>query len=616
MKKIRYSLRVFKQELKNSDLFQRVLSSYLLISCIVFILFSLVLLLSSNREYFSTLEQMQEQTIAQAYNINQTTLKDIIAYCNGLIDKPTMTSILYDDDFSPSLALEATKLNDNMRNVSSLIRSVYFINFRTGTIIDQNGRTRIPLHTDTEVFRILEEMTPGAVPLFCRPRTIDYRDKAAEYHDIPVLSILFFPNKSGSMVLNLDYETYSKLLNTQENSNISIVLINSQGHIMAASDSELFGLDASQSDLYGILREKNANRGSFSYDYEGSHYSVSYIKNEGLGSTYICTRKNHFIYPDNGHLLSLVLYSVIFILVGFVLSMLLSWIIYKPLRRLKAQITSHRAPAQANGQPGPHNDFAFISQAYQEVVDINTRLQHGSETVQKMELYKQLLFGQESYALHASDLEALDASFPEKNYAVLLLGIDPTSMSAELDTGAGIFKYAIRNVTQELLSASVITEYVELDSYYIVFLLNFSTLETEKLIEIVRQPVHTHRSRPGAHLCGGSVLPLRDRRRDAQRNQVPVRPGCGETVPRVLRRHPNLRYRADPQLHLTTAFSSAEAGIWKLYPALQELDLPGFGTELPGGNRGSDDPALSRRHRPAHPDPERLLREKGTDWAD
>lgn len=56
MKKIRYSLRVFKQELKNSDLFQRVLSSYLLISCIVFILFSLVLLLSSNREYFSTLE--------------------------------------------------------------------------------------------------------------------------------------------------------------------------------------------------------------------------------------------------------------------------------------------------------------------------------------------------------------------------------------------------------------------------------------------------------------------------------------------------------------------------------------------------------------------------------
>lgn len=398
-----------------------------------------------------------------------------------------MTSILYGDDFSPSLALEATKLNGNMRNVSSLIRSVYFINFRTGTIIDQNGRTRIPLHTDTEVFRILEEMTPGAVPLFCRPRTIDYRDKAAEYHDIPVLSILFFPNKSGSMVLNLDYETYSKLLNTQENSNISIVLINSQGHIMAASDSELFSLDASQSDLYGILQEKNANRGSFSYDYEGSHYSVSYIKNEGLGSTYICTRKNHFIYPDNGHLLSLVLYSVIFILVGFVLSMLLSWITYKLLRRLKAQITSHRAPAQANGQPGPHNDFAFISQAYQEVVDINTRLQHGSKTVQKMELYKQLLFGQESYALHASDLEALDASFPEKNYAVLLLGIDPTSMSAELDTGAGIFKYAIRNVTQELLSASVITEYIELDSYYIVFLLNFSTLETEKLIEIVRQ---------------------------------------------------------------------------------------------------------------------------------
>lgn len=487
MTKIRNSLNIFKQELKNSAFFQRVLSSYLLVSCIVFILFSLLLLLSSNREYFSTLEDMQEQTIAQAYNINQTTIKDIIAYCNGLIDKPTMTNILYGDTFSSSLALEATKLNDNMRNVSSLIRSVYFINFRTGTIIDHNDRTRISLHTDTEIFRILEEMTPRAAPLFCYPRTIDYREQATEYEDVPVLSIIFFPNKSGSMVINLDYQAYCKLLNTQENSNISIVLFNSQGRIMASSDPELFGLDVSQSDLYRNLQEKSTNRGSFSYDYEGSCYSVSYIKNEGLGITYFCTRENHFIYPENSHLLVLLLYSAVYILIGFVLSMLLSWIIYNPLRHLKAQITSHRAPAQASGEAGPQNDFAFISQAYQEVVDINTRLQHGSETVQKMKLYKQLLFGQESYALYASDLEALDASFPEINYAILLLGIDPTSMNAERDTGAGVFKYAIRNVAQELLSASIKAEYIELDSYYIVFLLNFTTLDTEKMVEILRQ---------------------------------------------------------------------------------------------------------------------------------
>lgn len=168
-------LRQFGQEFRNSVFFKKVLYSYLWVSCVIFIIFIAILFAYTNRDYRKMLEDMQEQTISQSFNVNQTTLKDVINFCYVLMENPSMNAILYGDNSSVALAMDASELIDSLRNASSLVNSVYFINFRSGTIIDQSGRSSISNHSDSEIFEILQQMTPSIRPVFLLPRTIDYQ---------------------------------------------------------------------------------------------------------------------------------------------------------------------------------------------------------------------------------------------------------------------------------------------------------------------------------------------------------------------------------------------------------------------------------------------------------
>lgn len=119
------------------------------------------LLLSANSEYSEALESMQEQTITQAQYVNQTSIKDIYTHCYQIQQNSNMNKILYGDSFDPALNMEALEINKNFCISSSLIHSCYFINFRTGTVIDQSGRTDIDYHADSGIYEILGDFPPA-----------------------------------------------------------------------------------------------------------------------------------------------------------------------------------------------------------------------------------------------------------------------------------------------------------------------------------------------------------------------------------------------------------------------------------------------------------------------
>lgn len=490
--KIHHIIKIFRQEFQRSIYLKKVLYSYLLISCMIFILFSIMLFFMTNKNYSSALENLQDQTIVQAHSVNQTILKDLVGCCYNLLENASMTEILYGDRYNTSIALEAAQLNDNLRKTSSLIVSSYFINFRTGTVIDQNGRSAIANHTDQQIFDMLESMTPSVNPLFCYPRHISYIINQRTTPDYPVLTMVFYRNKSGALVLNLDYEAYRQMLSLDESNYVEITLINSTGNVICSSDSSLFGMDYSENELYQKIQHASGRRGSFLYAFNGRRYSVKYIKNEGLGITYICGLNKLLIYPENSMLSSLLGYTVIYLLLGFLLSLFLSWVIYKPLRQLKSYIASHSAASSLSAESaGPVNDFNYLSNAYQEVLDINTRLQNASSAWQREQNNKILKYlltdPQGVYNMYAAELESLNACYHEKNYLILLCGIDPSSLQTEMETEANLLKYVIQNVTGELLSSAFLTQHIEMASPYVIFLLNFSAPEPETLRELLRQ---------------------------------------------------------------------------------------------------------------------------------
>lgn len=489
--KFRKLIKIFRQEYQNSIYLKKVLYSYLLVTCMIFILFSIMLFIMTNKNYSAAMEDLQDQTITQAYSANQTILKDLVGYCYHLLENTSMSEILYGDKYNISIALDATELHNNLEQTSSLIVSSYFINFRTGTIIDQNGRMAISNHADQQIFEMLQEMTPGITPLFCYPRLINHTIDKKAFMDTPVLTMVFYRNKSGALVLNLDYEAYRAMLSLDNSNYVDITLVCSTGNVICASDSSLFGQDYSQNELYQKIQNSAENRGSFLYTSDGSRYSVKYIKNVGLGITYICALSKLLIYPDNSLLPSLIGYTLFYLVLGFALSLFLSWVIYNPLRQLKNYIASHSQTSLQNENAEPINDFNYLSNAYQEVLDINTRLQDVSlawQTEQNNKLMKYLLTDPEGvYRMYAAELESLNAVFHEKNYRILLLGIDPASLQTEIEMEASLLKYVIQNVTEELLSSAFLVRHIEMASPYVIFLLNFNRPRQDDLKALLCQ---------------------------------------------------------------------------------------------------------------------------------
>lgn len=489
--RIRDIIRTMNREYRSSFYYKKVLYSYLLATCVIFLIFIIVLFLFMNRDYNSTLEDMQNYTITQAYNVNQTALKDIISYCYNILDQGTIGNILYGNSYSNAMALEANDLNNNIRMASSLVNSVYFINFQTGTIHDHTGRVSIERHIDGEIFEILEGMTPSIRPLFCYPRIIDNNVSGVIYRDVPVLTMIFYLNQAGAMVVNLDYDAYRSMLSLEDSEYIDMVLVSSAGKVMSASNPDLFGADYTESELYRRIQDSPENRGSFLYQQKGARQSVKYIKNLGLGITYICSLNSRFIYPGNSVLSTLLRYSAIYLALGLLLSLLLSWLIYNPLRQLKTYIAAHPAsPAEEAAEPG--NDFDYLSQTYEKILSINTNLQqvsHAYEKEQNQKLLKFLLTDSaDSSSQYSAELEALNASLCEKSNLILLLGIDPhVPEQSGIHLEASLLKYVIQNVTEELLSSTFIVQHIDTDSPFVVLLLNFGEPNTEEIVRLLKE---------------------------------------------------------------------------------------------------------------------------------
>lgn len=480
-------------EYLRSEYYKKVLKSFLLASCVVFMLFSMILFISANREYNTTLESVQDQIIHQAQHVNQTAVKDIVSYCYHILEDPSMQVILYGDT-DANLGIEALDINRDLCHSSSLIHSSYFINFRTGTVVDQTGGWMdIAVHPDSGIYEILEGMSPTSAPTFFYPRIMKTRKASTVYYETPTLSIIFYSSSPGAMVVNLDYDLYRQLFQLDAGSHIDMLLFNSAGRVIASSDQEIFGEDLSQSELFLAASTAAGNQGTFPFTANGGNYSVSYIKNEGMGIVYVCTRENQIIYSDNGMFPPLIRFTIAALLVSFLLSLVLSRSVYDPLRRLKRTVAkslpANTAITIDSNAPSPYQDFDYLSHVYHEIAEMNARLIRDSHARENAELFAYLLNGAQSHpaSRYASRLEDLDSVFPGKNYAIILLGLDIPGGEGGLPMEEGMLKYAIQNVAHELLSKITVTKPIVVKSAFVILLINFDALDTSGLLKSIQE---------------------------------------------------------------------------------------------------------------------------------
>ncbi len=490
MKKLNVTKK-FKNEYWVSSTYKKLLCSLLIIAIIAFVLFTAEIVNMTQRSYKETLTKMQDQLLSRSYETNQIVLKDIVSNCYSLLDSPELSVILYGKDYDTQTALNAQKYFNSILQSSSLVTSVYFINFRTDTIIDQTSRSSISMHQDQEIISFIKNLTPSNSPVFCYPRYINLHYAVTDFENKPILSTIFYQNKYGALVVNIDYETYANFMSVEGNEYVSLYLTDSTGHMIYATNDNLFANDISEEEWYKLIDNSDKNRGTLTYKDNDSNYSIKYIKNEGFGITYVCALKKSFIYIGNEQLTQWIIPIIAFLLITLTVSFILSWIIYSPMRKLRKFILS-KSHSSNSSDITSINDFSYITEAFEDIDSINKKLEQESRLLKNKKsdnLLSQLLLQPDDTLRHyTQELDHIDASFEAQNYRIILCMPDPKVQNDSKIPNDSLLRYAIENVTGELLSESCSHIHtLNVSSESATFLCNLESADTKAITDAIKK---------------------------------------------------------------------------------------------------------------------------------
>ena len=163
----------------------------------------------------------------------------------------------------------------------------------------------------------------------------------------------------------------------------NIYIINGDGQVLVASDGDLFAADMTDDPLYAAVRAQPDREGSFSFTRPDSGMSctVYYIQNAYLGLTYISAVPNTLFGAGNALFFTILGWSLLFLLLSAVGSVLLAGLVYRPVRSLTSELHL-QAPEEGR------DEFDQFRAAYAAMQEHNDELR---TTAQRAEERRMLL---------------------------------------------------------------------------------------------------------------------------------------------------------------------------------------------------------------------------------
>lgn len=467
------------QEFRQKTYFRQVLLSYIVVSCFTFLIFSVLLLSKIQQENNRTILDFGWQNIEQAMSFNDSSLHDIASYAYQMLDEAATYKLLYGDTFDLTTSIASRNIYSRIQSSNSMITSLDFINFSTGTVLTKYSRMSLDEYYDKDLLEYLDTLVPSRRPVFYQPRESYFNGRHTQTER--VLSLIFYTNSRGALVINLDYDTYASQINLARNSeNMNLIIVNHNNFVMAASQDNLFLQDFSDNPLYLEILQQHDDTGSFPWQSETGTQTVMYQKNALMGITYISVISPHKAYSKS-YLFSLTFrYSIIYILVTSILSLLASLALYSPVRHLKHTIHIRELLPDENNSTA-RNDFELIETVFQNLIEKYTALKqvrHSFEHQKEQRLLR-LLLEQSSAAIqpNSKDFLLLDNSFEYENYMVFVVNVDmPANPDRENDIS--LIKFLIENVTLELMGGIAEIRSIETITPRVLFLANFAEFDT------------------------------------------------------------------------------------------------------------------------------------------
>lgn len=476
-------------ELKTSHSLRRALYIY---TAVTLVLFVAILMVTVNQTLSRNNEQWQTEakaSIQQAHALNHSSVRSISDYMLQRLESYEVRGLLYSADYTTYLNIRARDIYDQLTSISSLVKNIQMINFKTNTVVDQNGRYPCEIYGDQSILGLLEGLSPSShTRLYYYPRVMNTSASQIAPVERKVISMIYYLNRAGALVINLDYDLYkSMILSKKAHSPTSYYLYNNEGVVFCASEDEWFNLSMMEDPIYQQVMLQQEDEGSFELQGSGGSQTVSYLRNTLLGVSYIAVTERETIYPGSPIFWRLAGTALLFLVLSVCLSLGLAYATSLPIRKLH-----HSVREQLTDDLLVEDDLdeiSFLGSVYQNILDSNRTLMENTKAYQ-IERESQMLLNlmnpaSPSLRPSAAAVSELETKLPRPLYRVIALM--PDRRHIQLETDAQTIRHSIASAAGEILRSLGIVRTVFPPSFQVLFLLNMDAEAAARVHETLQR---------------------------------------------------------------------------------------------------------------------------------
>ena len=324
------------RDIRSSRALRKTLLIYIAVTMVLFMAILFFYISNSINEDNEQWLQVAEATLEQARATNATYIHSLTDYMLQYIESYEVRATLYNAEYSQYLSVRSRNVYTQLTSISSLVRNAQFVNFNTDTVLDANGRFAFNIYGDAEVLDLISSLQPSIYITVYHPREMNVASMRLSPVRRKVISMIYYQNRAGALVLNLDYETFKSIvLPDAQGGPTDYCLVNGSGMLFCGTDDTLFGANISQDPIYQQVLAQQAGAGAFALD---GHQVVTYRRDASFGAVYYAVTALATLTPGSPLFWDMVWLGLAFLLGSLLLSTGLALLTSRPIRRLHRSV--------------------------------------------------------------------------------------------------------------------------------------------------------------------------------------------------------------------------------------------------------------------------------------
>ncbi|HEY5584659.1 MAG TPA: AraC family transcriptional regulator [Ruminiclostridium sp.] len=392
------------------------------------------------------------------------------------------------------------KLNNTTVQSNSFIQSIYIYNNNKKAYYSTYKSFS---YEDEELKSLIKSMKdiPILKPIVRKCETYDLGNSKIYYNNVLTYFMYELKDSSnnmyGAVIVNIKLDWLFDNINT-----INSIDGNKQGKIFILDNEDKYiqaNLNTKPEDTefqqslkkaYNFQKSKEidsatSKAGFFKAKVAGEDYLVTYTSVSNSGWTLLKTQPYDSVFEYINKLkTTIIIITAIIILLTFVATFTISRGIYRPLKKLLGQVILE----SGNTAMGNKNrdEFSYLQEIYKNSFDQLNKYKedkNSNERIMKIYFLKKLLF--DSYTVTNPEYEDFKAEYGllvdlDKSYVVCVLKLDNYKEIEAINDAKSrdLLKFAIINITSEVVSKSFMNEMIDMKSDEIAMIINADANET------------------------------------------------------------------------------------------------------------------------------------------